>query len=825
MIITSIIKSVTRVFRRPAFPSLAAIVLAFGVGCSSAALSLVYQAVLRPLPIPASESMVTLHLSGDLPGSSSSDSFESVFSYPMYRALRSASSPTLDGLIARTSAKILVGAEKDAYTKTRVEFVSGNVFSVMSQVPYKGRLIALADERLGSQPVAVISYGYWRAHYRGQDPVGKQIFIGATSVTIIGVGPELFRGVVTGFSPSVYLPITSFSTAVPDFSGFRDPKTQWLNILGRLPHNAQKLEAQSFIQRFFHSEYVSEMQQLGVSGSSLGGVSVNLEDGSRGINRIGHDWHASLYIVIYTSVALLFTAALSLTKLAVLYVTRERHSFAVRVALGSPRSAIVQEILVLAAIIGVAGWLGSIAIQAGTIFYAVRLQTSDLLGGWITADPNLHILAASLILALAVSFGAFLGPVLSFVRSRSIPLQQSLGRATRTIHEIRLSRTLLMVQIAVSLVLTMTATLLERSNLNLLRKNLGFKPDHLVAFTVDSEFRHYSDRQSGAAFRTIQQRLASSAQVSAVSCAQFAPFDRSGASSQIGVEGYTPSTGEHTDTLFNVICPDYFRTLGVHLIRGDEMTFDTPGVKDTVVVNESFTKRYFVGRNPIGRHLIRGQNQYRIIGVAADTTTSQLQDDPMPTFYLPLVDPVTQTATAGRAVFLLRTQLELRGLRGMIGNAVREVDSSLPISEYGSIDRAIKESVREEQALIILSVYVAILAVILSALGLYSVTAYAVALSSREYAIRMALGAGRHQIAGVIIKTAILPVTVGLTLGVGISLAIASYLRANLYGIAPTDTTSFGLSVGLILTISLVSIAGPLFRGTRADMTTLMRTQ
>jgi len=815
--------------KSPAFTAIAVLMLALGIGANTAIFSLTYQVLLRELPVQKPEQLVILRSPGDKPGHTSSDSDAATsFSYPLYKDLR-AQSQVFSGLLARYAVPLNV-AGQGSTERASGELVSGNYFEVLRVPPALGRVFSLQDETApGANPVAVLSYGYWARRFGGDPAVlNKQLTVNGTVLTVVGVARAGFTGVQIGQLPDIFIPITMKPQMTPNWNGLENPKDNWVAILGRLPAGTTRARAQVALQPLYHSLLLAEVPLMKLSEATKRQFlerPLQLEPGASGRQVLQADARQPLIFLVVMVVLVLLIACANLASLLVARGEARQREIAVRLAVGAARWRLVRQLFTENLLLAILGGAAGVLFAVWTLAFLVQTMQESIgvLGLEKQLDGRILAFAIALSLLTALLFG-----LLPALRAARADLQSTLkdlgGSLSHRLSSVRLRKALIVGQVALTAVLLTAAGLFTRSLLNLRSTNLGLRPDHVVEFTIAPQLNRYSPQRALAFVERLRQAIAATPGVSSVSAATIPILANDEWGSDVTIQGYTAREGEDMHVWRNEVGPNYFATLGTPLLAGREFSqSDTAASPLVAVVNATFARRYLQGRNPLGVHFRLGAGadkpEIEIVGVVKDSKHSDPRDTIHPFVYA----PYTQDPTFGRATFYVRTSSEPAAMATTLRKIVQSFDSNLPVYDLETLTRQVDETVFADRLLTSLSLCLGLLAALLAAIGLYGVMAYVVARRTREIGIRMALGATRESIAGLILSEVARMAAIGLAIGLAAALAGDRLVASLLYGVRATDPLVFAGAVLLLAFIALLAGGLPARRAASVDPVVALR--
>jgi predicted permease len=818
---TADIRYALRTLRRsPGFFAVAVATLALGIAANTAIFSLFYQVLLRTLPVREPERLVALHSDGpDLPGSTSSDNFETVFSYPLYLRLGQRCR-AFSGLAARSSAAVQIGVEGSA-ERARAEVVSGNFFDVLGVRPSLGRLLSPADDSTrGGNPVAVLSFDFWTRHF-GASPtaLGQKILVNGISFTIAGVTPEDFRGVLSGSSPAVFVPISMKAALTPGWNGYDRPREQWLTLLGRLAPGVSRAQAETELQPLFAAVLREQVEQIGVRNERarqrLAAKRIVLRPAANGLNELERRWRSPLYALLAMVAMLLLIGCANLANLVMARAVNRVREIGIRLALGAGRLRVLRLLLVETLLVAIAGSLCGLLLAPFLTRGLLYLMPQGAIGGWLSAEISLPLVNFSALLLLAATLLCGLFPALQATRGDA----SSLGERTHAARIHSGSRKVLVAaQIAFSLVLLACAGLFSRSLTNLMRHNLGFRADHLLTFSIDAGLGGYNVERGVGFYHEVRRRLAALPGVTAVSLADTSPLSNSDSSSNVTVEGYVPREDEDMDCGVFRVGPGYFGVLETPMLAGREFEErDNVGAPQVAIVNLAFVRRFFGSASAVGHHMKVGgaDHNMEIVGVVPDAKNISLREVAKAGFYVPYEQSMSGAARVRRAAFFLRSRNGLEALSGAVRGVVAQVDSALPVYALLPMEAKVEQSIFTDRLIAALSVAFGLLATLLTAVGLYGVISYLVGRRTAEIGIRMALGAGRSNIMWLVLREVATLALIGAVAGIAGALAAGRAIESQLFGLRGFDPLVLILAPLLLSAVALCAGALPALRAAR----------
>ena len=806
--------------RSPLFTAVAVLSLALGIGANTSIFSLLDQVLYRSLPVRDPKALVIFHVDEHSPGMSSSDNNQSVFSYPMYRDLRDHGT-VFDGVIARAGVPVSVSWNGQT-ERARAEVVSGNLFRVLGVSAALGRALTPEDDGApDAHPVVMLSHDYWVRRFAAEPGVMNiKVDINGHPMIVIGVAPAGFRGVLSGENPELFVPVAMKRAVTPTWDGLTDRRTRWLNILARLKPGVSPERAQAAMATVYRPVLESEVRQYPVRSKRAEQLIVNqkleLQPAAQGINQLRQEWQKPLVALMALVALVLLIACANVANLLLARAASRRREMAIRLALGVGRVSLLRLLLVESLAISLAGGLLGLLVSAWTTSALLHVLPADATGGWIAATLDFRLLLFTLALStltgllfgLAPALEASRAEVASTLREQPAALASAGGAA-------RFRRVLVVAQLALSLLLLVGAGLFARSLFNLRRVDPGFRSEKLLTFAIDPALNGYSRERGFALFHDLQERLARLPGVVAAGAANPGPLTHSNRGSNVTVEGYQAREDEDMDVSRHAVSPGYFHALGTPIVRGRELADrDLTSPDKVVVVNEAFVRRFFGGRNPIGRHMMFGASNRKlpdreIVGVVRDFKHNSLREKPQPAVY----STYTNDEQLGRMEFYVRSDRDMPGLGAQVRRLVQQMDAGLPVFDLQPVEIQVAESVEVDRLIAILSCAFGMLATVMAGIGLYGVVAYTVARRTAEIGIRVALGAVPRDVLVLVMKDVGTLAVLGLAIGLPAALALGRLVQSQLFGLKADDPVIFA---GAALALALVAALSGLIPGTRA---------
>jgi predicted permease len=811
--------------RSPVFTIVAVLSLALGIGANTSIFSLLSQVMFRFLPVADPARLVVFHTEGQRNGRSSSDNFEAVFSYPMYRDLRDRNQ-VFSGVIARSSAPVSLSYNGQT-ERARAEMVSGNFFDVLGVRPAIGRLLTQEDDSApGAHPVVVLSHGYWKRRF-GSNPgiVNQKVNLNGHPMIVLGVTPPFFHGVLAGDTPDLLAPMAMKREITPTWYALDDREDRWLSIFARLKPGVRLPQAAAAMNVLYRSISEGELSQLKDPPSSRArqeflNQKLELRPAAQGINSLRADWETPLVALMAMVGLVLLIACANVANLLLARAASRQREMAIRLAIGASRGSIVRQLVIENLMVSIVGGLAGVLVAIWTTDALLRLLPEDATGGWLAATLDFRTLGFALLLSIVT--GLLFGLVPAIVSTRpdlSSSLKDQSANVTASGGQARFRRIFIVAQVALSLLLLVGAGLFARSLFNLMNQNPGFHAEKLLTFSVDPSLNGYDAPRGFSFYRDLQQRLAVMPGVRSVGAATMGPFGHSARSGNITIEGYPAKEDEEVGAQQDGLAPDYFRTMGIPLVAGREFSDrDITGTPKVVIVNEAFVKRYAAAGNLLGKHLAFGggprvKPDREIVGIALDSKYSDLREQAKPFIY----EPYAQNEMLERMVFFVRTSRNEADLGPEVRALVRNMDANLPVYGMRPMEVTIEDSIYRDRLVAMLASTFGGLATLLAALGLYGVVAYNVTRRTAEMGVRIAFGAMPRDVLKLVMREVGLLVLGGAIIGVPVALALARYVESQLFGVKANDPLIFIAATISLAVVALLAGYIPARRAARID--------
>jgi putative ABC transport system permease protein len=801
------IRYALRMLRRtPGFTAVAILSLAFGIGVNTAVFSLMNALMLRMLPVQHPEQLV--ELLQKYPGEPRGNGYWSISSYEHFRDHNHVFSAVI--AVSPPSGFQIRGEGLGPEIVTG-QYVAGNFFGDLGVSPAIGHLIRAQDG-----DAAVVSWWFWRNRFHlDAGVVGKHIIVQDQPVTIVGVAPRAFFGLLAGSRTDVWLPRNAASKEIP------------LALLARLKPGVsiQQARAEMAVLYRFTIDERSRNSQDPLTRQ----LKIELEPAGAGFSLLRDHVAQPLEVLMILVGLLLLIACTNVASLLLARGAARRGEMAIRISLGAGRLRLVRQVLTESLMLSVAGsligvWLAYFGAGALVKILASGRRMIGLPQSFeIPFQPDTHVLlfTAGIALLTAILFG--LAPAWAAFTSAPAWSLREIGRAGETRFGRFFGKSLIVAQVALSVALLTAAGLFVRNLVNLRYLDLGFERDHVLLATLDPSRSGYNAEQLYHGYQDLLARLGGIPGVRSASISAPTPLSGAGASGFASVEGFAEPPGARRYISLSWIAPGYFATIGTPLLAGRDFNLRD---SRTAIVSLAMARYYFAGGNPIGKHLtlqhVTGTPEdktYEIVGVAGDAKYYEIREPTPRTIYL----PVFQDGRVLAQNFLLRTSGDPASIAGDVRRVVRSVLPTTPVAETTRLSDQIDASIVPERLISALSELFGGLGSLLAAVGLYGLLAYTVARRTTEIGVRLALGATPANIIGIVFRDALQMVGLGLFLGVPLAMwaaAIAANLIPNL---PPNNAAPIAFGAIGIFTLAMLAAYMPARRAAGVDPMTALR--
>ena len=711
--------------------------------------------------------------------------------------------------------------------------VSGSYFPALGLVPSLGRLFGPEiDAPIGGHPVAVLSHQFWQDELGGaRDVLGEVLLANGEPLTIVGVAPAGFRGTTINMPSMLFVPLTMNARLNPvqDEGRFEDRRNYWLYLFARLQPQVSIDQARAAIAPLYRSILtdVEARLQTDMSGETLArfvAKPLPIEEGRRGQSRMHDSIGVPLLLLLGVTAVVLLIACANIANLLLARSAARASEMAVRLSLGATRRQLVTQLLTESCLLAVLGGAAGLVAAFWTLRFIVALlppDGADLLQ--LALDPHAVPFTAAVSLATGLLFGIF--PAFHGTRAALISaLKDDAGQPGGARSAAGFRRALVTAQFALATMLLVVAGLFIQSLRNVSGVDLGIRTKDVVTFRLWPGLNGYGDERTNALYGRVEAELAAQPGVTATTAASIPVFVGDSWGTNVMVEGFEAASDSNRSTRFNQVGTDYFRTLDIPLLAGRTFTeADVRAAPPVAIVNEAFARKFNLGRDAVGRRLGRGgldvELDTEIVGLVADTRYSHVKSPKPPLLYV----PYRQEERVGTLAFYARSSLPPDGMLRTLPALVAGVDPNLPVTHLTTLPRQVEESVFEDRSITVLAAAFAGLATLLAAVGLYGVLAYTVAQRTREFGLRMALGADAARLRAMVLGQVGLMTLVGGAVGLVAAFGIGRLAQSLLYeidGLTPAAAAAAALALAAV---ALAAGFVPAHRASRVNPMTALR--
>lgn len=788
---------------RPGFSLAIILTLGLAIGANATTFSWIDALILQPLPgVPRASELVMVRFSSPTRNTLS-------FSYPNYRDVRDAQLPAFTGLAVKDMMAVTMRTEGGAPERVWAEVVSGNLFDVLNVRPTQGRVLTVDDE-VGRLPVVVISDTLWRTRFdAAADVVGRAVNINGAPYTIVGVTPPGFRGAMGGLSMEMWMPLTRH----PQLSGrdvLESRGSGWLTAIARLSPGVTtetaSAQVRTMAERLVADDKIVDTWTLRIAPLT--------EDGAARVL-------LSVVTIVMAVVALvLLIACANVSGLLLARAVARQQELAVRMALGASRWRLVRQLLVESALLAVLGGVAGLVIALWASSSINSLLPPLPYPVLIDASVNSRVLAfcAGVVMLATMLFGlapAFQGSR-AYLQSALSASRSGAGTAGRA----RLRRVLVVAQVALAMVLLVSAGLFVRTLVNAYDVDPGFSRRDGVLAEFDLSALNVDETKGIALMDQMLERLEALPSVDVASMSTLIPLSIGGSSdTSPAIDGYTPSEGEDVVVYYGVVSRGYFEALGVPLVEGRGIEARDRGDSEPVVViNETMARRYWKDRSAIGGRVRAAGEWATVIGIARDGKYGQLSEPSRSVMYLPITqvyrsNPTLLVAVNGAAPAAI----------DQVRKTIAGVAPELALYDERTLEEHLRMSVAiPRMAAMLLGIFGG-LALALAAIGLYGVIAFSVGQRTQEIGVRMALGADRPMIVRQILRQGLVLAGAGLVVGLLVAGVATPLMESQLVNVAPVDPVTFLATAASLLGVALVAVWIPARRAARLDPVRALR--
>ena len=833
--------------KSPGFALTAIITLALGIGANTAIFTLVQGILLRSLPVADPSRLYRI---GDKDDCCYFDSFQNdngdfdLFSYDLYLHLKQ-SAPEFEQLAAVEAggSGFSMRYGSSPAKSLHSEYVSGNYFSTLGVGAYAGRPLIESDDTPGAAPALVLNYQIWQADFGG-DPhiVGATVYLDTHPFTVAGIAPPGFFGDrVVSRPPEIWLPLSSEAVLEKENSSLKQADTDWLYALGRLRPGVNTDTLQAKLSVALRQWLLTRTAYTEHGGSALiPRQHVVLAPAGGGIQKLQQQIGKGLRLLMILSSVVLLIACANIANLLLARGTTRRAEVAVRMALGAARRRLVRQILTESILLSLFGGLAGLALAYALshMILAIAFPASPHMP--VQASPSLTVLGFAFLVSLLT--GVIFGTAPAWLSSHAQPAEalRGVNRSTRDSSSLP-QRSLVVLQVAMSVVLLAGAFLMTQSLGNLEHQNFGFSTANRYILGFDPRSVGYTVDRLPALYRQLEDRFSALPGMANVSLVRYTPLGGNNWGSCVIPQGHgAPGPGDDCFSSWDRASTHFLDSIGVPIVRGRNFSEqDTTTSQQVVIVNQAFAKQFFPGQDPIGKHFGLGKPEYsgvfEIAGVFADFKMTDPRAEVRPLFFRPLSqqfagykEPESKAAEESSMFvnfIILDFTTAPKDAESLARKTLASIDPGLSAFQFNSYDTEVGNNFNQDRLIARLTSLFGVLALILASVGLYGVMSYFVARRTSEIGVRMALGATRSSVINLVLRGAFSQIILGLCLGIPAALFAGHMMTTLLYGVSGYDPLAF---IGATLVLGLcAAIAGfiPARRAASIDPMRALRTE
>jgi putative ABC transport system permease protein len=828
----------------PGFTATAVLTLALGIGATTAIFTLVHAVLLKSLPVAKPSELYRVGDNENCCVNGGLQDNWSIFSYDKYKTFRDGT-PGFTELAAFQAGRSLMGIRRSGSNQPaesqRIQYVSGNYFSMFGIGAYAGRVFTAQDDRKGADPVVVMSYSTWQQKYSGDPSVmGASFTFNGHPFTVVGVMPSAFYGDRLENTPAFWLPLADEplidrTGALLDF-----PTSDWLDLIGRLAPGADPKSIETHLQLELQQWLLTPVGKLDPGERALvPKQTLHLSPGGAGVQMMRDEYQSGLHLLMWVSGFVLLISCANVANLMLVRAATRRQQTSVRTALGAPRSRQIVQALTESTVLALLGGIVGVALA----FWGTRLILhlafqNDLVA--ISPMPSLPVLGFTFGVSLLT--GALFGVAPAWITAHADPADALRGAHRSTPHGGGWTqKSLVVAQAALSLVLLCAAGLLTQSLQNMQHQNFGFETANRYILHIDPRMAGYTPEKLPAFYRQLHDTLAAIPGVSQVSFALYSPMEGDNWSEQVYIEGQAPPPPGSNQNVASWlrVSEGYFDTIGTKVVKGRAISDqDTATSRIVAVVNQTFARKFFKDEDPIGRHFgdldLKYAGAFEIVGITEDTQYREPTSKIPPTFFLSAAQQLVYDDARLKSfedvshylnAIVLMTQGSVAGLEPQVRHALAQVNPDLAVVDFMSFAAQVDGTFTQQGMLAKLTSLFGLLALVLASVGLYGVTAYSVERRTSEIGIRMALGADRLNVLRLVLRGAFLQIGIGLAIGIPATILAGYAMTTQLFGVKPYAPNILLVTTLVLSFAALIATVLPARRAASLEPIRALRTE
>ena len=790
--------------KSPVFAITAVLSLAMGIGMNTAIFSLLDAVLLRDLPVHSPEDLIVI---AERMGSRESFSL----SYPAFQAL--SGSDTLTGVSAFRPWRFRTTIHSESRLANG-QLVSGNYFSLLGVPAVLGRVLTGSDDRVpGANPVAVLSYDYWRQEF-GSNPavIGQTLDVQGHPFTVIGVSAPEFFGLEPGKEVDITVPLTMQAVAMPGTPLLNSLDARWLRLIARRKPGVSLDQAQANLALRWAQLARRLPQHETASGSG-----VQAQPGAQGLYDLRRQFSLPLRALMAAVALVLLIACANLASLLLARAAARQQEIDLRLSLGASRSRLMRQLLTESTLLAVMGGILGIALA----YSATPLLVEVMSRGRSPISLHLAVHTRTLLFTLLVSLLA--GLLFGLVPALKATRRESLhGNRLITGKPRRWTTALIVAQISLCLIMLACAALLLGSVRKLRQVDAGFRRDHVLLMSIRPSLSNYDGPRAGQLYQELYSRFSALPGIKSVTLSMDTPLGGVSYTAGASLPGSGDRRTEGMQVSVNAVGPRFFETMGIPLLAGHDLNFGGGATQPLAVIGESVARGLFPNGNPLGRRIKIGDSSMEIVGVVKDTRYNGLREPATPMLYRPYLQ---MQDTWEELFFGIRTFGNPEAIVSLVRRELHEAAPNVPPFTLSTLDEQAEAGMVREHLVASLSAWFGAFALLLASIGLYGRLAYAVAERTPEIGIRLALGAKRTIVMWTILREVLALVVGGIAIGLPLAVGSARAIRNLLYGIAPFDPATLGAVVIAIAGVAMLAACIPARRASRIDPMMALRHQ
>jgi predicted permease len=803
----------------PAFTAIAIITLALGIGANTAIFSVTDKLLIRSLAVQKPDELVNVTSVSVNPHFVSN-----AFSYPNFTDYR-AQNKVLSGLLAFTRSE-LEFKTNDRIERVTSELVSGNYFEVLGLKPARGRFFLPEEDRTpGSQPVAVVSESFANKHFGvASDPLGLKITLNDIPLTIVGVAPPTFKGMVLEEPAEIWVPVL-MQPQLAQSKFIENRKDGFLQLLGRLKSGLDQKQAESGMDLVYQQVKDANTPPGTITkGLPFGEQHIKFEPAGKGISILRKRFSGPLKLLMAVVGLVLLIACANVAGLLLARGVARRKEMAIRLSLGASTWGLVRQLLTESMLLASLGGAAGLLLAPWLVALLVKSQSSleiaqTLLGGGL----DRRILGFSFLTTVIAGVVFGLVPAWQSSRAEVVPALKDEGGANQRERRFNFRSLIVVTQLALAIVVLIGAGLCIKSLRNLLAIDPGYRTEKLLLVPLELDDKRYDETHGQALQQQLYEHLSATPGIEAVSYGLVLPLSGGSYVSSIFVDGRQPLPTEQMAFDASVVGPHYHEAMGIEMVEGRGFTEqDRKGSPGVVIINQAMARRLFGQENALGRQLTLktgGGDSLEIIGITRDIKYHDLTETPLPHFDLPALQHGYDSYTN----FVVRTRGKSLDLIPEIRSELLTLDQSLPVKQIAPMSAQIDKALAATRLASTLVAIFGLVALLLASIGLYGVMSWMVGRRTREIGIRMALGAQRFNVLSLILWQGVLLTAAGLVIGLIVAFASTRLIATQLYEVKVNDSFTFVAVAVLLAVVSLLACYLPARRAAKVDPLVALR--